>query len=256
MTYAGTMGSWLSRRAVGFAAIGALLLAAVASFGTLATAQSPDEHWILPAAELDPAMSGQQRIVLAGGCFWGIQGVYQHVNGVSSALSGYAGGSEADASYSTVLRGGTGHAESVEVVFNPNVISLAEILRIFFSVAHDPTTLNRQGSDVGPHYRSHIYTTSAAQQEVVNAYIAQLDAAAIYGDPIVTRVDSLPEFFPAEAYHQDYLVDRGRYDPNGPNIRYLEYWDLPKIVNLQNVFPEHYRSDPLTVAETRPELAP
>lgn len=255
MTSAGGTSHWLSRRTFGAIAAAGILATAVGGFGGLASAQDYT-HWILPAAELDPGFSGTQTIVLAGGCFWGIQGIYQYVDGVSSAVSGYAGGEANTASYGQVLSGRTGHAEAVEVVFDPSVISLGEILRIFFSVGHDPTTLNRQGSDVGPHYRSHIYTTTAAQQEVVNAYIAQLDAANIYGRPIVTQVDALPAFYPAEAYHQDYLVDLGRHDPNGPNIRYLQYWDFPKIQNLQSVFPEYWRGDPLTVAETRPELAP
>lgn len=247
------------RRTGGFlAAIGVAVAAAIGLSGiaTTSLAQSPEEYWTLPAAELDPAESGVQTIVLAGGCFWGIQGVYQHVNGVTSAVSGYAGGSADTASYSRVLRGDTGHAESVRVTYDPSVVSLGEILQVFFSVAHNPTTLNRQGSDVGTMYRSHIYTTTAQQAEVVNAYIAQLDAAGVYNNPIVTRVDSAPTFYPAEAYHQDYLFDMGANDPGTPNVGYLRYWDLPKVANLQSVFPDLYRSNPRLVAETNPDLAP
>ena len=142
----------------------------------------------------------------------------------------------------------------MQITFNPQQISVGEILRIFFSVAHDPTTLNRQGSDVGTQYRSAIFTTSAQQAQVAQAYIDQLDAAGIYGSPIVTTVGGAPAFYPAEPYHQDYLVNLGAGDPHGANIGYLQYWDLPKLDNAQALFPEYWRSTPVLVADVRPDL--
>lgn len=238
------------------AAFGLALAAAIgaAAVGTSTSAAGPDDAWVLPRATLDPAASGAQRVVIAGGCFWGIQAVFQRINGVVSAVSGYTGGSAATATYDQVVRGGTGHAESVEIVFDPSVISFGEILRVFFSVAHDPTQLNRQGNDIGAHYRSHIFTTTAQQSQVAAAYIDQLDAAGMYGAPIVTRLDSLGTFYPAEAYHQDYLVNDGAGDPHGPNVGYLRYWDYPKLENAQRLFPEYWRNSPVLVASTHPQL--
>ena len=245
-------------RRIGFVAAMGLTIAAtfgIATVSTSSVAQAPDEHWVLPRAEFDPsAGSTTETVVLAGGCFWGVQAVYQRINGVSSAVSGYSGGTAETASYRTVLSGGTGHAEAVEIVYNPQIISLGEILRVFFSVVQDPTQLNRQGPDVGPHYRSHIYTTNDQQQQVADAYIAQLDAAGIYRGSIVTKTDPLVAFYPAEAYHQDYLVDNGRNDPGRPNVGYLQYWDWPKLQNTQALFPEYWRSTPVTVAVSRPDL--
>ncbi len=206
------------------------------------------EYWVLPRAELDPTTnSTHEVIVLAGGCFWGVQAVYQYINGVESAISGYSGGSAATANYRTVGTGSTGHAEVVEVIYNPQIISTGEILRIFFSVAHDPTQLDRQNADIGSDYRSHIYYTTADQREVAEAYIAQLEAANIYEAPIVTRLDVLAAFYPAEGYHQDYL----QRNPGSP---YIQYWDLPKLANAQNLFGEYWRNSPVTVAATRPDL--
>lgn len=237
---------------IGLALVTALGVGSITS-GT--SAAGPNDRWELPRASIDPSSSAStETVVLAGGCFWGVQAVYQRIDGVISAVSGYAGGSEATATYRRVLQGGTGHAEAVEIVFDPSVISFGEILRIFFSVAHDPTQLNRQGSDIGPHYRSHIFTTTRQQGEVATAYIAQLDAADIYEAPIVTLVDPFSTFFPAEGYHQDYLVNNGAGDPNGPNIRYLDYWDRPKLVFTEQLFPEYWRSSPVLVAATHPEL--
>lgn len=250
------LGTRASRRVGFMAAIGLTFAAVVGIGGFAGTSYAQEQAWTLPHASYDPAEGGTQTIVLAGGCFWGIQGVYQHINGVTSAISGYAGGNADTATYGQIQSGTTGHAEAVRITYDPSVISLGEVLRVFFSVAHDPTTLDRQGSDIGPQYRSHIYTTSAQQADVVEAYIDQLDAAGVYSRPIVTRVDSLPSFYPAEPYHQDYLVDLGAHDPHGANIRYLQYWDLPKVENTQRLFPEYWRADPLTVAETNPDLAP
>lgn len=249
------IGTGRARRAT--TALGVVVAAAigVATLSTGTTAAGPEDFWILPHATLDPASSATtETIVLAGGCFWGIQAVFQRINGVESAVSGYAGGSVNSATYGRVLSGGTGHAEAVEIVFDPSVISAGELLRVFFSVAHDPTQLNRQYADVGAHYRSHIYTTTPQQLEVANAYIAQLDAANIYDAPIVTRVDAFTSFFPAEGYHQDYLVNNGRGDPNGPNIGYLRYWDYPKMGHASQVFPEYWRATAALVADTHPEI--
>ncbi|MCW5696880.1 MAG: peptide-methionine (S)-S-oxide reductase MsrA [Bauldia sp.] len=211
-------------------------------------AEAAGEFWILPAAEYDPPTESTYEVaILAGGCFWGVQAVYQFTEGVISAVSGYSGGSAEDAEYYAVGSGRTGHAEAVEVVYDPQVISYAEILRIFFSVVHDPTQLDRQGPDFGPQYRSHIYFTTDEQREVAEAYIAQLGEAEIWADPIVTRLDPLEAFYPAEDYHQDYLLLH-------PGSAYIQIHDMPKLANFSRLFPEHFRSDPATVAETHPDL--
>lgn len=181
-----------------------------------------------------------ETIILAGGCFWGVQGVFQHMKGVTRAESGYAGGSAETARYERVGGGDTGHAESVAVTFDPRVVSLGTILQVYFSVAHDPTQLNRQGPDVGSQYRSAIFVSDAKQAEIAKAYIAQLDAANIYGDQIVTTVGSAPGFYPAEAYHQDYATLH-------PDNRYIAYNDLPKIAGLKELFPDLYRDEPVLI---------
>ncbi|WP_457300753.1 peptide-methionine (S)-S-oxide reductase MsrA [Phyllobacterium sp. P5_D12] len=200
---------------------------------------------MVPPPALDqttPAKS--ETIVLAGGCFWGVQGVYQHMKGVSGAVSGYSGGKKETASYEIVSGGDTGHAESVEVTFDPKAVSLGKILQVYFSVVHNPTELNRQGPDTGTQYRSAIFTTSADQEKVAKAYIAQLDNAKVYSDPIVTKVSSLEKFYPAEAYHQDYAT----INPTQP---YIAYYDLPKIENLSKLFPQDYRDKPVLVSEAK-----
>ena len=191
---------------------------------------------VLPAPVLDNPKSGAstQTAVLAGGCFWGVQGVYQHVRGVQKVLSGYAGGTKATADYETVSRGDTGHAESVEVRFDPRELSYGEILQIYFSVAHDPTQLNRQGPDVGTQYRSNIFFVDESQKRIAQAYFAQLDKAKLFPRAIVTRVDPLSAFYTAEAYHQDFLL----LNPSDP---YIVIHDLPKIDNFKRVFPTRYR---------------
>ena len=178
--------------------------------------------------------------MIAGGCFWGVQGVYQHVRGVQRALSGYSGGTKATADYQAVSGGGTGHAEAVQIVFDPGQVSYGEILQIYFSVVHDPTQLNRQGPDMGPQYRSNIFYADEAQKKIAQAYIAQLETAKAFGRPIVTRVDPLAAFYPAEDYHQDYLV-------KNPRQPYIVIHDLPKVDNLKKVFPARYREQPVTV---------
>jgi peptide-methionine (S)-S-oxide reductase len=192
-----------------------------------------------PAADIAPS-DGLQTVVVAGGCFWGVQGVFQHTAGVASAVSGYAGGSKMTASYEMVSTGTTGHAESVQIKYDPKKISYGKILQIFFSVGHDPTQMNRQGPDSGTQYRSAIFTTSDEQKRVAEAYIAQLNAAKVFSGPIVTKVGPLDGFFQAEAYHQDYLT----LHPNQP---YIAYNDLPKIENLKKIFAENYIDKPTLV---------
>jgi len=195
----------------------------------------------VPAKDLAAGSDAKlQKVVFAGGCFWGVQGVFQHVKGVQRAVSGYAGGSAATASYEVVSSGRTGHAESVEVTYDPKQVSYGALLQIFFSVVHDPTQLNRQGPDSGPQYRSAIFTSDAAQLDVAKAYIAQLDAAKAFGKPIVTRVEASAAFYPAETYHQDFLEENPRYP-------YIVFNDLPKVANLKQMFPERFRVDPVLV---------
>ena len=193
-----------------------------------------------PAVDATAAASGMQTAVFAGGCFWGVQGVFQRVHGVSRAVSGYSGGAEKTAMYELVGSGLTGHAESVKVTYDPNKVSYATLLQIFFSVVHDPTQLNRQGPDSGTQYRSAIFYADAAQKETAEKYIAQLDAAKSYPAKIVTQVVPLAAFYPAEAYHQDYLTLH-------PTAGYIVYNDLPKIANLKAMFPQQYRAEPALV---------
>jgi peptide-methionine (S)-S-oxide reductase len=231
----------LSRLSLGLAAIGTLAIAAFA----IAPLRAAEDAVVIPPPAADVAPSdGLQTAVIAGGCFWGVQGVFQHTAGVVNAVSGYAGGSKATADYSTVSSGSTGHAESVQIKYDPKKISYGKILQIFFSVAHDPTQLNRQGPDSGTQYRSAIFTTSEEQKKVADAYIAQLNAAKVYGKPIVTKVGALQGFYPAEAYHQDYLT----LHPNQP---YIAYNDIPKVENLKKMFAENYIEKPTLVSEAK-----
>jgi len=184
--------------------------------------------------------ASSETVVLAGGCFWGVQGVFQHTRGVLGAVSGYAGGKADNASYSMVSLGTTGHAESVQVRFDPRQISLGQILQLYFSVVHDPTQLNRQGPDEGSQYRSAIFTTDARQQQAAEAYIAQIKAAKVFAAPIVTQIAPLQGFYAAEDYHQDYLTRH-------PNQPYIVYNDLPKIGHLKQMYPALYRADPVLV---------
>ena len=230
--------SQFKRLALGMAAIGAL---AIAGF-VVAPSLAAEDAVIIPAPAADvKASDGIQTVVVAGGCFWGVQGVFQHTAGVVNAVSGYAGGSKSTADYSTVSTGTSGHAESVEVKYDPKKISYGKILQIFFSVAHDPTQLNRQGPDSGTQYRSAIFTTNDEQKKVTEAYIAQLNAAKVYSKPIVTKVGPLEGFYPAEAYHQDYLT----LHPNQP---YIAYNDIPKVENLKKIFAENYIEKPTLVS--------
>jgi peptide-methionine (S)-S-oxide reductase len=204
---------------------------------TLYGAESPVA--IAPPALDNPKASGiPQTAVLAGGCFWGVQGVFQHVRGVQNVVAGYAGGDAATAQYETVSSGTTGHAESVKITFDPEQISYGEILRIAFSVVHDPTQLNRQGPDVGTQYRSAIFYANEAQKHIAEAYISQLEASHAFARPIVTRVNPLKGFFPAEDYHQDYLI-------HNPSAAYIAIYDMPKVENFKHMFPELYRGQPV-----------
>ncbi|MBI1186197.1 MAG: peptide-methionine (S)-S-oxide reductase MsrA [Alphaproteobacteria bacterium] len=203
------------------------------ALGACAPAASGDEPpRLVPAAAVDVPAGGstRQTAVFAGGCFWGVEAVFERVRGVVSVRSGYAGGSAADADYGRVSGGRTGHAEAVEIVYDPRVVTYGQLLRVFFSVAHDPTQLNRQGPDHGPQYRSHIFTLDDDQARVARAYIAQLDAADAYAAPIVTRVDPLPRFYAAEAYHQNFMAENPRHP-------YIVMHDAPKIAALERLFP-------------------
>ncbi|WP_225772342.1 peptide-methionine (S)-S-oxide reductase MsrA [Inquilinus sp. Marseille-Q2685] len=220
---------------------GALSLLAVAA-GLSVTGSSAEEARLVPPPAVDEAPGAEsETAVLAGGCFWGVQGVFQHVRGVTSAVSGYAGGDAATARYETVGGGGTGHAESVKITYDPRRISYGRILQIYFSVAHDPTQRNRQGPDVGPQYRSAIFPTDAEQARIAKAYIEQLGRAGVFDAEIATRIEAGHAFYPAEEYHQDYLT----LHPTSP---YIAINDLPKVEALQRLFPEDYRADPVLVA--------
>ncbi len=220
-------------------------LLALAVLGALwnTPARTGEAAATLPAPAIDnPRAAGPlQTAVLAGGCFWGVQGVFQHTKGVKQALSGYSGGEKSTAEYEKVGSGRTGHAESVQIVFDPSEISYGGILRIYFSVAHDPTELNRQGPDAGTQYRSAIFYADASQQRIAQAYISQLEKVRAFSRPIVTRVDPLKGFYPAEAYHQDFLV-------HNPTYPYIVINDLPKVANLKRLFPDQYREKPVLTA--------
>jgi len=219
------------------------LIAALLLAGAALQPPAQGEERALPAPTQDePAGAAtSETAVLAGGCFWGVQGVFQHVQGVSSAVSGYAGGDKQTAGYEMVSSGMTGHAESVRVTFDPHKISYGRILQIYFSVAHDPTQLNRQGPDHGTQYRSAIFPMSEAQAATATAYIAQLNEAHAFDRPVVTRVEPGRTFYPAEAYHQDFLA-------RNPTYPYIVINDLPKVENLQRLFPTLYRAEPVLVA--------
>jgi len=221
----------------------ALLLAALVMRIIPAAAQ---EGVVLPAplVDLPASQASSEVMVVAGGCFWGVQGVFQHVNGVTNAVSGYAGGARSTAIYELTNSGTTGHAESVQITYDPRRVSYAQLLQIFFSVAHDPTQLNRQGPDTGSQYRSTIFAANAEQARVAKAYIAQLDQARAFNRPIVTTIEIGREFYPAEKYHQDFLV-------RNPTYPYIVYNDLPKIENLKRLFSARYRAEPVLVLGSR-----
>ena len=221
-------------------------IGAVALVLISASAFAAEEAVVIPAPLFDnsKAAGPPQTAVVAGGCFWGVHGVYQHVRGTRQVLSGYSGGTKATADYETVSRGASGHAESVEIRFDPQELSYGEILQIYFSVAHDPTQLNRQGPDTGTQYRSAIFYADESQKRIAEAYIAQLERAKVFRRPIVTRVERLTAFYPAEDYHQDFLI-------KNPSYPYIVINDLPKIANLKTVFPVRYREQPVTAQSAR-----
>ena len=228
----------------------ATLLAATLLAGAAALIMSPhsyasDVHAV-PAPAVDETASsngGTETAILAGGCFWGVQGVYQHVDGVKSAVSGYAGGEQTTASYDEVSTGETGHAESVKITFDPRRISYGKILQIYFSAAHNPTELNRQGPDSGTQYRSAIFPTSEEQARVAKAYKAQLNAAHVFDAAVVTKIEPGKSFYPAEAHHQDFLA-------RNPSYPYIAINDMPKVQALKQMYPDVYRADPVLVAGT------
>ena len=228
----------------------ARVLSLTAGLGLLAgallqSAQGERATVIPPPAADVPASDARSEVALfAGGCFWGVQAVFQHTKGVTSAVSGYAGGEQATARYDRIGAGDTGHAESVQVTYDPRQITYGQLLQVFFSVAHDPTQRDRQGPDVGPQYRSAIFPATDAQERVAAAYIAQLNAAKAFERTIATRIEPNRRFFRAEAYHQDYLV-------RNPRQPYIVFNDLPKLAELQRVFPDRYRPEPVLVGATR-----
>ena len=228
--------------------MGKLVLAAGAAslslWALLGASVAAEKAIRLPAPALDMVTGAEtagENAVFAGGCFWGVQAVFQHTQGVLSAVSGYAGGQKATANYDSVRTGRTGHAESVQISYDPKQVSYGKLLQIYFSVAHDPTQLNRQGPDSGTQYRSAVFYTSASQKQVAERYVAQLDAASLFPGKIVTQLAPLDGFYPAEAYHQDYAT----LNPHSP---YIARFDMPKIANLKSVMPEVYREKPVLVS--------
>lgn len=228
-------------KALSLSALAGLALAATALTFLQAPTQAAEEAVNIPPPAIDekPA-AGLQKAVFAGGCFWGVQGVFQHVKGVTKAVSGYAGGAADTADYERVGSGNTGHAESVEVTYDPAKVSYGKLLQVYFSVAHNPTQLNYQGPDYGTQYRSTVFAANAEQQKIANDYIAQLDAAKAFPKKIVTTLETGKAFYPAEDYHQDFLE-------RNPTYPYIVYNDLPKIENLKAMFPDLYSDKPVLV---------
>ena len=210
----------------------------VIPFGKGASCNSSSDVVAVPDPKVDSPLAlakGQETAVVAGGCFWGIQAVFEHLKGVIHATSGYSGGAANTATYEKVCSGRTGHAEAVQIVFDPSQISYGQVLKVFFSVAHDPTELNRQGPDVGTQYRSAIFCTSEDQKKIVEAYVKQLDEARVFGLPIATQIVPLEAFYPAEDYHQGYAEQH-------PENMYIVINDLPKVKNLKKQFPSLYEN--------------
>jgi peptide-methionine (S)-S-oxide reductase len=238
-----TRTSITSRR--GSALLTAVGAACVLGFGLhlgVGSAMAAEPAVVVPAPAVDEPAAGRhsETAVFAGGCFWGVQGVFQHVKGVTNAVSGYAGGAKDTAQYQTVSGGSTGHAESVQVTFDPTQVSYGKLLQVYFSVAHNPTQLNFQGPDHGTQYRSALFPLDDGQRKVAQAYIAQLDAAKAFPKPIVTRVEAFRGFYPAEGYHQNFLT-------LNPEYPYIVFNDLPKVADLQRVFPAQYSAKPVLV---------
>ena len=228
--------SWRTSALPGAALLG--LYVAGPLVGPVARGADIDQRLPAPLVDETPPGSGTETLILAGGCFWGVQGVFQHVRGVIDAVSGYDGGAASTAQYEVVSTGTTGHAESVRITYDPRVISYGRLLQIFFSVTTDPTQLDQQYPDEGTQYRSEIFTTTPDQARIARAYIAQLDRAKVFPKVIVTKVGQDTGFYPAEAYHQNFLT----LHPENP---YIARFDLPKIAALQKVFPVEFRPDPV-----------
>lgn len=239
-----TLGSGLGVLGLAAAAFIGVQSGAITSPAVLAGTGTASS-FVVPAPQVDQpavALGAQETAVLAGGCFWGVQGVFQHVKGVTNAESGYAGGQQATADYDTVSTGTTGHGESVRITYDPSQVTFGQLLRIYFSVVQDPTQLNRQGPDEGTQYRSAIFAQDATQQRVAETYIAQLSQAAVFPAPIVTKVEPNTEFFPAEQYHQDFLN-------SNPSYPYIVMNDMPKLDDLKRLFPDEYRAQPVLVGK-------
>ncbi|MER9329856.1 peptide-methionine (S)-S-oxide reductase MsrA [Mesorhizobium sp. M0488] len=232
-----------SKRSTGYVQ-GALAAAALAVAGAafwLTPAVSAEDVVVIPPPAMDEkAVAGSEKAIFAGGCFWGVQGVFQHVKGVSKAVSGYTGGDKDSAVYETVGTGRTGHAESVEITYDPSKVTYGQLLQVYFSVAHNPTQLNYQGPDSGTQYRSTIFAENDAQKKIAQSYIAQLKQAKVFPKPIVTTLETGKTFYPAENYHQDFLT-------LNPTYPYIVYNDLPKVANLKQLFPALYSEKPVLV---------
>ena len=224
---------------------GAALIAAAAFAFWQSPVIAAEDAVVIPTPVVDEKPSaGLEKAVFAGGCFWGVQGVFQHVKGVTNAVSGYSGGEQDTAQYETVSTGETGHAESVEVTYDPSKVTYGQLLHVYFSVAHNPTQLNYQGPDHGTQYRSAIFFTNAEQKKIAQSYIDQLGKAKVFSAPIVTSLEAFKAFYPAEGYHQDFLT-------LNPTYPYIVYNDLPKIENLKQIFPDLYSDKPVLVSEAR-----
>jgi peptide-methionine (S)-S-oxide reductase len=226
-------------------ALGAAVLTLGFGACSLNLASAADLNKPIPAASVDTSKANagaSETIVLAGGCFWGQQGVFQHVKGVTKVVAGYSGGEKKTATYEQVITETTGHAEAVEITFDPRIISAGDLLRIYFSVAHDPTQLNRQGPDRGTSYRSEIFFNTPEQQKIATAYIKQLTDAKIFPAPIVTKVEANKGFYPAEGYHQDYLI-------HNPTYGYIVVNDLPKVENLKKIWPDMWAEKPVMITK-------
>jgi peptide-methionine (S)-S-oxide reductase len=229
--------AWKRSSIAKLAGVVALAVGAIAS-QRIANSAEPATTVPAPTQDEKVATAHSETAVFAGGCFWGVQGVFEHVRGVTQVAAGYTGGAAGTAHYDTVEEGDSGHAESVQITYDPTQITYGRLLRIFFSVAHNPTELNYQGPDHGNQYRSAVFPVNPDQRSVAQAYIAQLDKAHVFSEPVVTRVEDFKGFYPAESYHQNYLV----LHPDSP---YIVFNDLPKVKDLQRMFPDLYRNDPV-----------
>lgn len=244
MSYAAVLKS-LQRSTPVFAIAGATVIAATFLVMTSTFSLAAEEAVVIPPPAIDEAAKATtEKAVFAGGCFWGVQGVFQHVKGVKNAVSGYSGGAKETAVYEAIGRGDTGHAEAVEVTYDPGQVTYGQLLQIYFSVAHNPTQLNYQGPDHGTQYRSEIFATSGEQKKIAQSYIAQLEKAAVFSEPVVTKVSDVKAFYPAEDYHQDFLT-------LNPTYPYIVHNDMPKIGNLKALFPAKFSPDPVLVGKAK-----